>query len=123
MDADQRLFVYGSLVDPRCLDEVLGRKHLGERLSATLDGYRRVTSTSYEYPYIVEASEERVRGVLILDLNADDIQVLDRYEEVDTGVYRRQIVEVQAWGCGPRPMRLGAFTYVAGPTLRASTAI
>jgi hypothetical protein len=50
------------------------------------------------------------------------MKVLDGYEEVNTGVYQRRMVEVRAWGCGPRPIRLDAFTYVAGPALRASTA-
>ena len=36
------LFVYGSLVDPRKLDEVLGYHFLGERLRARLSGFERV---------------------------------------------------------------------------------
>ena len=41
------LFVYGSLVDPRRLDEVLGFHFLGERLRARLAGHERVMSESF----------------------------------------------------------------------------
>jgi hypothetical protein len=113
--------VYGSLVEPRRLDEVLGHGHAGERVCATLDGYQRVTVPSYEFPYIVEAGGRSVDGLLVMDLSAYDLQALDRYEEVDAGIYRRRIVEVRAWGCGTRPVRLKAYTYVAGPTLPGLT--
>lgn len=113
--------MYGSLVEPACLDDVLGHKHLGERLRARLEGYERITTVSYRYPYIVEASGRWVDGILVMDLSPHDLQALDGYEDVDTGVYRRQIVEVEAWGCGPRGLLLRAHTYVAGPALRGST--
>jgi gamma-glutamylcyclotransferase (GGCT)/AIG2-like uncharacterized protein YtfP len=120
--APERLFAYGSLVDPGCLDEVLGYRHLGERLTARVTGYRRITSATYPYPYIVEATGHYVDGVLFMDLSPSEVQVLDRYEEVDAGIYRRQLIEVEAWGCGPQPMRVKAHAYVAGPALIASTA-
>jgi gamma-glutamylcyclotransferase (GGCT)/AIG2-like uncharacterized protein YtfP len=115
------LFVYGSLVDPRCLDDVLGHKHLGERLEARLAGYRRVTSPRYAYPFLVADPSSRVDGVLLMDLSPYDFQVLDRYEEIESDVYRREPVQVEAWGCGPRPIYVQADVYVAGPTLAAST--
>jgi gamma-glutamylcyclotransferase (GGCT)/AIG2-like uncharacterized protein YtfP len=120
--APERLFAYGSLVEPGCLDGVLGYRHLGERLRARLTGFQRITSATYPYPYIVEATGQYVDGVLLMDLSPSDMQVLDRYEEVDAGIYRRQLIEVETWGCGPQPMRLKAHAYVAGPALIASTA-
>jgi len=119
--ASQHLFVYGSLVDPRCLNDVLGHAHQGERLRARLVGYERVTRPTYEFPYIVEARGRAVDGVLVMELSPFDMQALDRYEEVDEGMYRREHVEVEAWGCGPRPLRFQAETYVAGRALDAST--
>jgi gamma-glutamylcyclotransferase (GGCT)/AIG2-like uncharacterized protein YtfP len=119
--APRHLFAYGSLVDPSCLDDVLGHPHLGERLAARLAGYQRITSATYPYPFIVAASDRSVDGVLVMDLSPRDLQVLDGYEEVDSGRYERQLVEVEASGCGPRPVRLQAYTYVAGPGLIAST--
>ncbi len=114
------LFAYGSLADPRRLDEVLGHRHCRERLRARLDGFERITTAAYPYPYIVAAHDQVVDGVLLMDLSSDDVEALDRYEEVDQGMYHRQSVEVEAWGCGPRTLHLQAHTYVAGPALIAS---
>ena len=118
----RRLFVYGSLVQPDCLDEVLGHRHTGERLAARLADYRRVATPDYPYPFIVADPGAAVDGVLLMDLSPCDLWVLDRYEEVESGVYCRELVEVEAWGCGARPISVRADTYVAGPALRASTA-
>jgi gamma-glutamylcyclotransferase (GGCT)/AIG2-like uncharacterized protein YtfP len=117
----QHVFAYGSLVDPRCLDDVLGHVHAGERLPARLAGYRRIVSHAYAFPFIVAAPGSSVDGVLLMDLDPHDLTVLDRYEEVETGAYTRQVVEVETWGCGPRTLHIQAFTYVAGPALIAST--
>ncbi|GAC1325361.1 MAG: hypothetical protein NVSMB2_23920 [Chloroflexota bacterium] len=113
------VFVYGSLVDPRQLDAVLGHRHTGERLAARLSGYTRVTTSDYPYPYLVEAADGGVDGVLIMDLAAGDVAALDTYEEVDQAVYCRVHVHVDVSGCGLRSMRLPAEVYVAGPRLRA----
>ena len=115
------LFAYGSLVDPRCLDTVLGHPHTGERLAARLTDFERVSST-YPYPFIVAAPGRHVDGVLIMDLDADDLARLDRYEEVDQAVYVRADVEVEAWGCGPSAFHLPAAVYVGGAVLSAATA-
>ncbi len=111
------LFVYGSLVDPPRLDDVLGRRFTGERLRARLSGFRRISSTAYPYPFIVEAPGKVVDGMLILGLDAQDLEKLDEYEEVAAEVYSRAVVEVEAWGCGPRPMPFRACTYVGGTML------
>jgi gamma-glutamylcyclotransferase (GGCT)/AIG2-like uncharacterized protein YtfP len=121
-DHQRNLFAYGSLVQVRTLGEVLGHSHVGERLPARLQGYRRVTAGAYPYPYIVTAPDRFVDGVLLMDLSQYDMRLLDRYEEVDAGTYSRELVEVEAWGCGPQTLRFQAFTYVAGPRLVASTA-
>jgi gamma-glutamylcyclotransferase (GGCT)/AIG2-like uncharacterized protein YtfP len=111
------LFVYGSLAEPRCLDEVLGRRHDDERLRARLAGFRRISTSAYPYPFIVAAQDEFVDGILVMELGAQDLAVLDDYEEVAAGTYVRVPVEVEAWGCGPRTLRLMAETYVAGTEL------
>ena len=115
------LFVYGTLVEPARLDEVLGHKHPGERLAARLAGYMRIVSPAYAYPYLVKAPDSSVDGILLMDLSAYDMQALDRYEDVDSGWYRRESVEVETWGCGPGAWHLQADVYVAGPALLAST--
>jgi gamma-glutamylcyclotransferase (GGCT)/AIG2-like uncharacterized protein YtfP len=120
--ASQHLFAYGSLVDPRCLDDVLGHPHLGERLRAQLAGYTRVAAGVFPYPFIVVAAGAWVDGVLISDLSPYDMQLLDRYEEIEAGMYRRELVEVEAWRCGPQTLHVQAYAYVAGPALIESTA-
>lgn len=114
------LFAYGSLVDPACVSEVLGRTHLGERLAARLDGYQRIVSSTYPYPYVVPSPGHSVDGVLITELSADDLHLLDRYEDVGGGDYQRATVEVDAFGCGSQPMHFQADVYIAGPALQVS---
>src|SRR5919198_342977 len=109
-EPERHLFVYGSLVDPRQLDLVLGHAHRGERLRARLAGFARRTSPRYGYPFLVAAERERVDGVLIMDLDADDVARLDAYEDTGTGVYQRIPVEVEVFGCGPRPAQVSAQT-------------
>lgn len=116
----RHLFAYGSLADPRRLDDVLGHRHRGERLRARLDGFERITTAAYPFPYIVAAHGRSVDGVLLMDLSSDDLEALDRYEETDQGTYQRQSVDVEAWGCGSQTLRLQAHTYVAGAALMAS---
>jgi len=118
----QRLFVYGTLVDPARLDDVLGHRHGGERLRARLNDYHRVVDERYPYPFIVAAEGGVVDGVVLEDLSSDDLRVLDDYEEVDAGVYRREMAEVEVWGCGPGTPRVPAYVYVAGTTLAALAA-
>jgi gamma-glutamylcyclotransferase (GGCT)/AIG2-like uncharacterized protein YtfP len=114
----RHVFVYGTLVDPRRLREVLGHTPRGEMLRARLRGYRRVT-TAYEYPFVVQDPDASVDGLLVMDLTPPELQLLDTYEDVAEGVYRRVPVEVEAWGCGPRSAQVRAETYAAGPALLA----
>ena len=81
------------------------------------DGLSTRPTDAYPYPFIVAAADESVDGILVMDLTRRDLEVLDEYEEVATGTYARIEVEVDAWGCGPRTMRIAAHTYVAGSKL------
>jgi gamma-glutamylcyclotransferase (GGCT)/AIG2-like uncharacterized protein YtfP len=108
------LFVYGSLTNPRRLDEVIGHVHPGERLRARLHGYQRQQRPDEAYPFVVPAPGAWTDGVLILDLSEADARAIDAYEEVDQRRYRREPVLVEVWGCGPGTPSLAAETYVAG---------
>ena len=110
--------MYGTLVDPARVDEVLGHRHSGERLRARLVGYHRVLTERYPFPFIVAAQGGVVDGVVLEDLSQDDLRVLDRYEEVEDGVYSREVADVEIWGCGPSTPRVRRlYVYVAGPAL------
>jgi gamma-glutamylcyclotransferase (GGCT)/AIG2-like uncharacterized protein YtfP len=115
----KHVFVYGSLLDPRRLREVLGHPPPGEVLRARLGGYRRTTAPTYEYSFVVEDADASVEGLLVMDLAPAELECLDAYEDVVEGVYSRVSVEVEAFGCGSRTAHLRAETYVAGPALLA----
>ena len=111
------MFVYGSLVDPRRLKEVLGHPARGEVLRARVRGYRRVSAPTYEYPFVVPDADASVDGLLLMHLTPPELESLDAYEDVAEGVYRRVPVEVETWGCGPSSACVRAWTYAAGPAL------
>jgi gamma-glutamylcyclotransferase (GGCT)/AIG2-like uncharacterized protein YtfP len=111
------LFVYGTLVEPRRLAEVLGHRPQGQVLGACLRGFRRVTTPTYEFPFVVPDPTASVDGVLVMDLDAEDLRRLDQYEDVADGLYRRVGVDVEVWGGGPTPATVRADTYAAGPGL------
>jgi gamma-glutamylcyclotransferase (GGCT)/AIG2-like uncharacterized protein YtfP len=125
--ADRRLtnlFVYGSLADPRRLDDVLGYRFGGERLRAQLHGFFRARVDAYEYPFLMPREGGVVDGILIYGLDLRDMAVLDRYEDVDSGFYSRtRVQDVEVWGCGPHPMQVVAEAYVAGPALLKLTGL
>ncbi len=116
------LFVYGSLKDPARLDEVLGRRYRGARVPARLDGFQRLRSADYAFPFLVPAEAARVDGLLLVELSEDDLAAIDLYEEVDQNRYRRATVTVTvgALDDAPGSRTLTAQTYLAGPALARS---
>ncbi len=117
METSTHLFVYGSLTRPGALDDAIGRRHPGERLRARLPGFEWLQPASREYPCVVARPGAATEGILVMDLSDDDLHRVDEYEEVETGEYRRELVEVEAAGCGPAMGRVTAWCYVAGPRL------
>ncbi len=60
--------------------------------------------------YTVKASPgERVEGFLLEGLSPEEVRVLDEYEDVAGGLYRRQTVEVVVEG-----RRVAAEVYLTG---------
>jgi gamma-glutamylcyclotransferase (GGCT)/AIG2-like uncharacterized protein YtfP len=82
-----RLFVYGTLLDPSCRERLLG--HPVRTRPARLDGYRVAHGRHY---YLVASHADRIDGLILLDLSAADLAILDRYEEVPQ-LYTRETVE------------------------------
>ncbi len=83
-----RVLVYGSLLDRARQREVVGREL--RMLPARLPGFER---RRRRYFYIVPRAEAETAGAILLDLDARDLQSLDRYEEVPS-LYTRKVVTV-----------------------------
>ena len=106
------LFVYGSLRDPRVRARVLGEREELTTCPASLFGHARQTVPGFDYPFIVPAdADARVDGELILGLADADYSILDRYEDVDDGLYVRARVTVET-ADGP----VVAWAYLRGPS-------
>lgn len=62
-----RLFVYGTLLDPRTLAERAGDPVLPSRMRpATLSGWRRVPAKDGRYPTLVRDRAGRVEGAVLV---------------------------------------------------------
>lgn len=106
------LFVYGSLRDPRVVARLFGARSDLRTGPATLPGHERQTVPSFGYPFLVPADgDARVDGELLLGLTADDYRILDRYEDLDEGLYVRAIVTVQT----ADGLVVDAWAYLRGP--------
>ncbi len=101
------LFVYGTLLEPACRERLLG--HPVPARPARLDGYRVARGHHF---YIVTAPGARTEGLLLLDLSAGDLAILDRYEEVPR-LYTRESTEAVA----PSGEKLGCWVYMPASAL------
>lgn len=69
-----RCFFYGTLMDPDLLAVVIGRAvPEGDREPAALAGYRRVRVRGASFPALVPAPSERIEGVTIGRLSAQEV--------------------------------------------------
>jgi gamma-glutamylcyclotransferase (GGCT)/AIG2-like uncharacterized protein YtfP len=84
-----RLFVYGTLRDPACLEQVIGRRVPSR--PARLLGYERREAA---YPYVVESPDGVVDGLLLDGLDDAALARLDRYED-EGRLYARRSVTVE----------------------------
>lgn len=82
------VFVYGTLTDPGCAQQILADDRFEYAGSAVLDGLHRIDG---RYPTLVPGG--RVRG-RILRIGMDAIDALDAYEGVDRGLYLRTSVPI-----------------------------
>jgi gamma-glutamylcyclotransferase (GGCT)/AIG2-like uncharacterized protein YtfP len=105
------LFVYGSLRDPRVRGGLLGERADLTTCPAILLGYTRRLVPDFDYPFVVPAAPDaRVDGDLLLGLLPDDYTILDRYEDVEDGLYVRVGVTVET-----ADGSVDAWTYLKGP--------
>ncbi len=93
----RNVFTYGSLM----FAEVWGRVVHGAygAVAARLVGHRRHEVRGQTYPGMIACDGAAVEGVLYLDVAADDLERLDRFEGAD---YRRITVSVDCADGAPR---------------------
>ena len=108
----QHVFTYGSLMFAPVWERVVSGRYRG--LAAALAGYRRLAIVGETYPGIVEATSDKVAGVLYCDVSDADLQALDDFEGID---YRRSSISVTT----SDGMVMPAQTYVYILPLRLAT--
>ncbi|MEA2681359.1 MAG: Gamma-glutamyl cyclotransferase, AIG2-like [Candidatus Binataceae bacterium] len=94
-DANDRLFVYGALLDAAERARLLGRPI--EATPARLPGYARGQKRYY---FVARVSGAVTDGAILEDLSARDFEILDRYEDVPA-LYTRESIEVIALDGNP----------------------
>ena len=100
------LFVYGSLKSLRLLARLIGR--VPASMPAELKGYVKQRLEGSRYPIAVRNPSSTIKGLLLLDLTDEELEVLDQYEDLPHGPYVR-VQEVVHTPHGPKL----AYVYVA----------
>lgn len=95
------LFVYGTLLDPAFVANLLERPFIPE--AAELLGFELLELGGLPYPVVQSAPGERVRGRLYRHLSDHDFERLDAYEGVAEGLYQRTTAEVVPAGAADGP--------------------
>lgn len=110
----ESLFVYGVLTRPELLFALTRRRW--SPVCATLQGYRR---TGLALPHwlplaaVLSDAESHVDGRLLRGVDAASLALLDAFENVHEGLYRREPVEVDL----SDGRRVEAQVYLPGPAL------
>lgn len=97
MEHTEKLFVYGTIVNPEIQKEILGRTVQG--VSDILKGYEKseVTIDGEIYPCIILNETGMTKGLLI-EITDDELRKTDEYE---TDAYKRERIilksGVHAW--------------------------
>ena len=81
----KNVFVYGSLMFDDVWNRIVQRHY--EKHTAVLSGYKRLCVKGENYPGLVKSFNNSVEGVIYLDVTAQDIKRLDRFE----GEYYKKI--------------------------------
>ncbi|WP_337878656.1 gamma-glutamylcyclotransferase family protein [Rheinheimera sp.] len=109
-----QLFVYGLLTFPVITKALTG--HDFQQSEALLPGYRRFGLSkdldAGSVPVLMADSQAEQVGVLLSGVTAEDLAILDFFEEIDGGLYRRELVRVYA-----NQQWQNAWVYLAGPQL------
>ncbi len=114
MSAGDAVFVYGLLTFPEVVYAITGKHYVMQQ--ATLTDYKSyaviVQPGNTPFPALTLNSGHQQAGYLLLDVLPAELDKLDFFEELDSGLYLRQKVRVQSMD-----QWLDAWCYVAGPAL------
>jgi len=92
------LFVYGTLRFPEVLDALLGR--VPELSPARVEGWRAAALPGRVYPGLVAAPGAVADGLVVHGLDADELELLHAYEDVEYDVVEIRLADgrpVQAY--------------------------
>jgi len=89
-----RLFVYGTLTEPACVERVAGRRFASR--PGVLYGWAR-TIGAHGYPVIHPSLDDLVEGVVLDGVDAAALRAFDAYED-EGRLYVRREVAVLAGG-------------------------
>ncbi len=109
----EKLFAYGSLLDPALRRRLLGRTVT--TLPARLSGFERRRA---RHCYLVKRRGGAVEGLVLANLDGCELERLDAYEEVPR-LYRRRRCKVVAPGAR---RAIPCWVYLAVPALLAALA-
>jgi len=112
---ESRLFAYGTLMFPEVRSALIGDAPTAEPVR--LAGYGRHTVRHPDwlpFPALLAQDGEMVDGLLISALEPAARDTLDRFENVESGLYQKIVVTVDGFA----GRSTTAVTYVAGDVLR-----
>lgn len=108
------VFVYGLLMFPEIVTAITGQQF--KTVAALLPHHRRSglsqSPGNTPIPVLVEDQHQELKGLLLLEVDAVSMAKLDFFEELDSGLYVKKSVRVQANG-----QWFDAICYAAGPAL------
>ena len=92
MENREKIFIYGTLADPKVQQRVWGR--ITDGLSDMLKGYKRsqIEIEGEVYPLIISDSNSRVIGSVI-EITERELKKADEYE---TDAYRREKIALES---------------------------
>ena len=73
------VFTYGSLMFPEVINALLHRNDY-QSCAASLTGYTRLKVKDAVYPGLVKSLGSTVEGVLYLNVEEEDLQILNSFE-------------------------------------------
>ncbi len=101
------VFVYGTLMDKARLNNLI--KRTPEMHPASVAGYRQFYDDSLGYQNAEKDDRASIRGIVLEGISGPELRILDHYEGMGEGSYRR--ITVKAFMLDKKS-RVEAFMYV-----------